>query len=162
MRFLRRRGCRTTYQSANKWRMTAIVATAKPTSNTACLMVRTATSRNVPQGAIVDVKWSRAVQLCLAATFIRPAGLGSRAFVRRYFLSRLWRSEASSASQKANQSDHCLILSRWNVPDPGRYQAACLFFPHWSSTNPGAYYHFVCSGEPGRRFRASRTQFSPG
>jgi hypothetical protein len=61
------------YQSANNWRMIAIVATAKPTSNTACLMVRTAAARSVRQGMIVDVKKSRAFGSCLTVTFIHSA-----------------------------------------------------------------------------------------
>ena len=60
--------------------MIAIVATAKPTRNSACLIVRTAAARSVRQGMIVDVKWSRAGGPCLTATFMHSAGLVSDAF----------------------------------------------------------------------------------
>jgi hypothetical protein len=36
--------------------MSTIIATTKPISNTACLVVRTAAARIVRQGMIVDVK----------------------------------------------------------------------------------------------------------
>lgn len=61
--------------------MTAIVATAKPTSNSACLMVSAAAARSVRQGMIVDVKWSSVFESWMAATLIFPTGLVCGAFV---------------------------------------------------------------------------------